>query len=121
MGTIYDTVSVLGRSAAKKRAKQDEELKGQTYGVAAKNVGEKGYIVHPDGSRTELCTLEALEERENWASVTASCIIDGEKYTMTLTMTDEDINGSTDSDDQVPKRYPSAVFTASGKLVHLTV
>jgi hypothetical protein len=121
MGTIYDTVMVLGQSAAKKRAKQDEELKGQTYGVAAKAVGEKGYVVHPDGTRTELCTLEALEEREDWASVTVSYDDNGERRKMTFTIAGEDIGGSADSEDKPATRYPSVVFTASGKLVHLAV
>ncbi len=119
MGTIYDTIKVLGQADAKKRAKQAEWCKTHTYGVAAKKVGEKGYTVHPDGTRTELCTLEALEEREDWASATVSFDDNGTRRKMTFTIASNDIDGSTDTDDQAPSRYPSAVYTASGKLVHL--
>ena len=123
MGTIYDTVMVLGQSAAKKRAKQDEELRGQTYIAAAKNVGDKAYIVQPDGTRTELLTLESVDERENWAKAVASFTDkDGTKHKMSCTLIcDEPFNETSDTGGEDTKRYPSAVYTAAGKLVHLAV
>lgn len=125
MNNIFDTIKVLGQSDAKTRAKQEEWMKTHEYIAAAKNEGDKAYIVRPDGTRTELLTLESIEERENWARATSTFIDnDGKKHTMTFTLTSDDpLDDTFDGNETgkgATKQYPSAVYTASGKLLHLS-
>jgi hypothetical protein len=120
MGSIYDTIKILKRADAKATAKKEEWLKTQEYGISAKGVGEKGYIHHPDGTLTELCTLEAVEEGEGWGSATASFVNpDGKLERWTFTIKDMGSDEANDTKAEPEPSYPSAVFTVSGKLVYL--
>jgi hypothetical protein len=120
MGSIYDTIKILSRSEVKKQELFKKQLETKTYGISAKGVGEKGYVHHPDGTLTELCTLEAVEEGEGWGSATASFINpDGKLERWTFTLKDLGDDEANDTNTEAEPNYPSAVFTLSGKLVYL--
>ncbi|HUD06439.1 MAG TPA: hypothetical protein VMR34_00985 [Candidatus Saccharimonadales bacterium] len=116
---MYDTIKILTRSEAEKQELLNKWLETQTYGISAKGVGEKGYTHHPDGTLTEACTLEAVEEGQGWGSATGSFVDnDGKirRFTAEVNIRDDE---TSDSYTETEPNYPSAVFTVSGKLVHL--
>jgi hypothetical protein len=119
MGTIYDTIKVLSRTDGGLKRGQKEWLEANIYGLEAKKVGDKCYAIGQSGIRSESCTLEAFKEQEDGTSVTLSFDHDGIERKMTFTVLNEDTEGATDQAKQNITEYPSAVYTASGKLVHL--
>jgi len=121
MGTIYDTIKVLSRTDGGLKRGQQEWLKDNIYGVEAKKAGEKGYVTGSSGVRSESCTLEAFEEQEDATSVTLSFDDDGVERKMTFLVFNEDADGVSKQAEQETVVYPSAMYTPSGKLVHLAV
>ncbi len=93
MGNIFDAIRLLGFS----------------------EVGSKTKVRKGDYELE--CTLEAYSKRKGTATV--SYEQGGHEYLMELDL--QKSQGATGGADDEGADYPSAVFTASGKLVHLAV